>query len=109
MRFLLDENVPKGIYTEMVKRGYDVVHILFLKRGLRDREIIEIANEESRMIITLDEDFIQLSKLIETGVILIRKKFRRDEIPELVSIIEKIITLEGKIIILRENYVEVIE
>lgn len=93
----------------MVKRGYDVIHILFLKRGLRDREIIEIANEESRMIITLDEDFIQLSKLIETGVILIRKKFRRDEIPELVSIIEKIITLEGKIIILRENYVEVIE
>ena len=109
MKFLLDENIPKSIYTEMVKRGYDVVHILFLKRGLKDREIIEIANSENRMIITHDEDFIQLSKFIETGVILIRKKFRRDEIAELVSIIEKIITLEGKIIILRENYVEVIE
>ena len=62
MKFLLDENVPKGIYTEMVKRGYDVIHILFLKRGLRDREIIEIANEESRMIITLDEALRNLTR-----------------------------------------------
>jgi len=93
----------------MLKRGYDVAHILFLKRGLTDKEVIEIANSEDRMIITQDEDFIQLSKFIETGVILIRKKFRRDEIAELVSIIEKIITLKGKIVILRENYAEILE
>jgi len=30
MKFLLDENVPKSIHTEMLKRGYDVTHILFL-------------------------------------------------------------------------------
>jgi len=46
MKFLLDENVPKGVYTEMLRRDYDVIHILFLKRGMTDREIVEIANRK---------------------------------------------------------------
>lgn len=109
MKFLLDENVPKGVYTEMLRRGYDVVHVLFLKRGMTDREIVEIANGEGRVVVTQDEDFIQLSRFIETGVILIRRRFRRVEIPELVDIIEKTVTLKGRIAILRESYVEIIE
>jgi predicted nuclease of predicted toxin-antitoxin system len=109
MKFLLDENIPKGIYTEMLRRGYDVVHILFLKRGMTDKEIVDIANREEMVIVTQDEDFIQLSMFIETGVILIRRRFRRAEIPELVDAIEKTIALKGKIAILRDNYVEIVE
>jgi len=58
MKFLLDENVPKSTYTEMQKRCYDV-HILFVRRGLKDREIIEIANSENRT--TQDEDLSYLN------------------------------------------------
>ena len=31
---LIDENVPKSVYTELKKRGYDVKHVIFIKRGL---------------------------------------------------------------------------
>ncbi len=57
---LIDENVPKSVYTELKKRGYDVKHVIFIKRGLKDREIIDLANREGRIIITLDEDFVHL-------------------------------------------------
>ncbi len=109
MKLLLDENVPKGVYKELQKRGYDVVHILFLRRGMKDKEVIEIANREGRTIITLDEDFIHLSKFLKTRIILIRKKFLRKKIPELVDIIEKVLKLEGKIVIIRDFYVEILE
>ena len=82
MKLLLDENVPKSVYKELQKRGYEVAHIIYLKRGIKDREVIEIANRENRIIITLDEDFIHLSKFINTKIILIRKKFLIEEIPE---------------------------
>ena len=29
MRILLDENIPKSIQQEMLKRGYNVIHVLF--------------------------------------------------------------------------------
>jgi len=42
-------------------------------------------------------------------VILIRRRFRRAEISELVDVIEKTIALKGRIAILRESYVEIVE
>lgn len=105
---IIDENVPKSVYTELKKRGYDVKHIIFIKRGLKDKEIIDLANREGRIIITLDEDFVHLSKFVKTKVILIRRRIDRKKIGSLVDILEKVFSIEGKIIIIREDYIEVL-
>ncbi len=105
---LIDENVPKSVYTELRRRGYDAKHVIFIKRGLKDKEIVDLANREKRIIVTLDEDFIRLSKFVKTKVILIRRKIERRKIESLVDILEKAFNIEGKVIIIRENYIEVL-
>ena len=51
---LIDENVPKSVYTELRRRGgYDAKHVIFIKRGLKDKEIVDLANRENRIIVTL--------------------------------------------------------
>jgi len=105
---LIDENVPKSMYTEPKKRGYDVKHVIFIKRGLKDREIIDLANREGRIIITLDEDFVHLSKFVKTKVILIRRRIERKKIRSLVDILEKAFNIEGKVIVIREDFIEVL-
>jgi len=109
MKLLLDENIPKSLYKELNRRRYDALYIPLIKRGLKDKEIIEIANNEDRAIITLDQDFIYLSKYIKTKIILIRRKFKKEEIPKLADSIEKALSIKEKIIIIRENYIESIK
>ena len=104
---LIDENVPKSVYIELKKRGYDVKHIIFIKRGLKDKEIIDLANREGRIIITLDEDFVHLSRFLKTKVILIRKKIEKRRIDSLVDTLERVFNIEGKVIIIREDFIEV--
>jgi len=70
---LIDENVPKSVYSELRRRGYDVKHVIFIERGMKDRDIVELANRENRIVITLDDDFVQLSRFVKTKVILIRR------------------------------------
>ena len=103
---LLDENVPKSVYTELKKRGYDVKHVIFIKRGLKDKEVIDIANREGRIIITLDEDFVHLSRFVKTKVILIRKKIEKKKICALVDILEELLDFDGKVAVIREDFVE---
>ena len=108
MKILFDENVPKSIYSELKKRGYDAKHVIFVKRGLKDREIIDLANREKRVILTLDEDFVHLSSFVTTKVILIRKKFKKKDAGSIAEILERLFEIEGKVVILKEGYVEVI-
>ena len=46
MKLLLDENIPKSLYKELSNSGYDVLYVPLIKRGLKDKGIIEIANNE---------------------------------------------------------------
>jgi len=98
---LLDENVPKSVYTELKKRNYDVKHVIFIKRGLKDKEVINIANRENRAIITLDEDFVHLSRFVETKIILIRRKIEKKKVCALVDILEELLDFDGKVAVIR--------
>jgi len=109
MKILIDENVPKSIYIELKRRGYDVKHVIYIKRGLKDKEIIELSNKENRVIVTFDEDFVYLRHLITTKVILIRWRFRKEDVKKIVDILEKLFKIEGRVIILREDYIQVFE
>lgn len=62
MKFLADVNIPQSVIISLQKSGHDV---LDMKKGnpiTKDTEIINIAKQESRIILTLDKDFISLTQ-----------------------------------------------
>jgi predicted nuclease of predicted toxin-antitoxin system len=77
MKFLPDENFPRPTVDSLRKERHDVVWVRTDCPGLSDRRLIERAEADDRLILTLDKDFWQLALqrpdgLRHSGVILFR-------------------------------------
>ena len=77
MRILADENFPGPLVETLRRRGHDVLWARIDCPGLQDRYILERAEAEGRILLTLDKDFWQLAlqrkiPLKRAGVILFR-------------------------------------
>ncbi|MBI5047371.1 MAG: DUF5615 family PIN-like protein [Deltaproteobacteria bacterium] len=76
MRFLVDMPVSPDVAAWLIKNGHDAIHVAHI--GLHkaeDKEILEVAKKEKRIIITADLDFPQmfaLGRLENPGLILFR-------------------------------------
>jgi predicted nuclease of predicted toxin-antitoxin system len=74
MKFLVDENIPAPVIAHLAKT-YNTKAIVECLRGAKDQEIIQLANQENRIIITLDKDFCNLvfrKNFPTRGIILLR-------------------------------------
>ena len=87
MRFLTDENIAKSVVGFLRLQGHDVkdnkeenLH------GLPDNEILDMAIEENRIVLTHDGDFAGLLKkpIRHSGVILVRCKNQKPQNVQLV-------------------------
>jgi predicted nuclease of predicted toxin-antitoxin system len=68
----MDENLGLAFY-EIKTLGYDVRSVIEIKRGMTDEEVIKIAKDEDRIIITSDKDFGQLAQRYKPpGVVILR-------------------------------------
>ena len=58
-KFIVDTQLPPVLATYLRRKGWDALHTLDYPKGqfLTDAEIREIAVNETRIIITKDEDF----------------------------------------------------
>ncbi|MFW6041291.1 MAG: DUF5615 family PIN-like protein [Thermoplasmatota archaeon] len=77
MRLIVDENIPPVISIYLDNKGHDVKEIRKLAKGSEDEEIVEIALEESRGILTLDLDFgyiYYFSRRGELNIFVLRPK-----------------------------------
>jgi len=77
LKFLADVNIEKVLVAFLRDQGYDVLWIPDYDCRLKDDELLELSNKESRILITNDTDFgeiVFLQKRISTGIILIRVK-----------------------------------
>lgn len=77
MRLLADENFPKPIIDELCAGGYDVWWARTECAGARDIFLLELAEAEARIVLTLDKDFWQVamqrrSPLTHSGGVLFR-------------------------------------
>lgn len=54
MRILADENVPGDVVVALRQQEYDVVWVRTEAPGSSDREILERAQAENRIIVTFD-------------------------------------------------------
>ena len=61
MKFLVDAQLPRRLARWIRSRGYDALHTLELPaaNATPDQEIIAIADQEQRVIVTKDADFVQ--------------------------------------------------
>ncbi|MFK7925783.1 MAG: DUF5615 family PIN-like protein [Bacteroidia bacterium] len=75
MKFVADEGVDAPIVKHLRQNNHDVFYIAESERGISDDEVLEIANKESRVLITRDKDFGELvyrMNRLHSGVVLIR-------------------------------------
>lgn len=75
MQFLADESCDFAIVHALRTVGHDVTAIAELSSGISDREVIEMARSEDRVVLTEDKDFGQLvfaALAGSSGVVLVR-------------------------------------
>lgn len=62
MKFIADVNIPQLLIKRLIDLNHDVLDIKKHNLKISDIEIIKIAKNESRIILTRDKDFIVLSQ-----------------------------------------------
>ena len=77
MRLLADENFPKPVVDWLRHTGHDVLWARTHCAGSKDSELLELAEAEARVLVTLDKDFWQLAlqrrrPLARAGIVLFR-------------------------------------
>lgn len=64
MRLLLDQGLPRSAFSLLIQRGIDTIHVSEIGMSTaEDADIIKKAQEEKRIVITLDADFHSLLAL----------------------------------------------
>jgi len=60
VKFIIDAQLPKSLSDFLNWKGFDTIHTLELpdKNRTKDRQVIEIAIEETRIVISKDHDFL---------------------------------------------------
>ena len=75
MKFLADESVEKPVVDWLRGQDVDVKYVTEITPSINDEEVIRLANNEERILITNDKDFGELvfhqSKIV-LGILLIR-------------------------------------
>lgn len=85
MIFLADESLDLPIIKYLRGNGLDVIAIAEIQPSIDDEKVLEIANDEGRILITLDKDFGELVfrlRKVHSGIVLLRL----DEVPLLTKI-----------------------
>jgi len=77
MRLLADENFPKPIVEALRADGHDVLWARTDLAGTSDIALLDLAESDARIVLTLDKDFWQIavqrrSPLERSGVVLFR-------------------------------------
>lgn len=62
IRYLVDEHVAKAVATGLRKRGIDAITIAEASLlGAEDEDLLAFAQEENRVMVTQDRDFLRLA------------------------------------------------
>ena len=75
LKFILDMGVGNKVGQYLVGQGYDALLISTINPSMSDSDILAIAENENRMVITMDKDFGELvyhSGKAHKGVLLLR-------------------------------------
>jgi len=107
LKLLLDENIGLKVYYELEKLGFDVKSVYVAARGASDEEVIRLAKDENRIIVTMDKDFGYLAlSYSPPGLILLRLRDAkpRNRLRAILRVVEEYdIKLYGYITVVSEK------
>jgi len=73
LKLLLDENIGLRVYEELKRRGYEVQTVIEKLRGASDEEVLRVALNEDKIVVTMDKDFGYLAQAYNPpGILLLR-------------------------------------
>lgn len=113
LRFLADESCDFSVVRALRTRGYDVYAVSEVTTRSIDRELIDQAYRENRILITEDKDFgwlVYVSRANSAGVILIRYPGNaRSELAKTIStlVIERGEELAGAFIVVQPGQIRI--
>jgi len=63
MKFIIDAQLPIKLKLWLSNQGFNCIHVIDLpnREFSTDKEIIDFANNENRIVITKDSDFINIT------------------------------------------------
>jgi predicted nuclease of predicted toxin-antitoxin system len=98
IRLLLDQGLPRSAVRHLDERGIDVCHVADIGHSrASDPEIIELAREQGRVIVTLDSDFhrlLSISGSSAPSVIRIRREGLRG--PDVAALVQQVLGQVGE-------------
>ena len=109
MKFLADECCDAGLVAALRDIGHDVKYVIEQKTGSSDDEVLTIAYNEGRILLTEDKDFGELVYRLRkpsVGVVLIRINVRDRHMkwPRLRSLIDNYAErLPGHLVVIHSN------
>lgn len=118
MKFLVDANLPFKLALNLKAKGFDVIHTDHLpnKEKTTDREIRNIAEDQDRIVISKDSDFLDSHLIIgipkkflyiSTGNIINRDLINLVEknLPQIIALFSEhnLIELDNNELIVHEN------
>ena len=115
IKYLADENIPLMVIKELREEGFAIESIPTNKRGMSDKELLELANKTGQVLITFDKDFGQLvfkEKIQSKGIVLLR--FAPTSLSKIKSIIKKILEEKdfnplGKFVVIHETHMRLVD
>ncbi len=113
-KLLADENVPLKAVEVLREKGVDVVSVTELSPGLKDREVLDLAGREGRIVVTFDKDFGELvvrERASVKGLILLRfvPRSPQQAAEKIRQVLRSGIPLENHLIVVREHIVRFVK
>ncbi len=109
LKLLLDENIGKKTADFLLKLGYDIKLVAKDFKGAKDKDILKVAFQEKRIILTQDKDFCDLvfrDSLPCCGIILLRlNSYFLEAVNKILDLFLKSNkeNLQNKFVVLTEN------
>ncbi len=66
IELIADEDVPRPVIAKLRARGYDVYAIDEEMKGELDQDVLAVARETNRVLVTFDDDFKELAQDADT-------------------------------------------
>ncbi len=95
MKFIIDAQLPQKLADFLVRKGFDSIHTLQLlaKNKTKDKQIIQISEEQKRVVITKDYDFLESFLIIGKPPKLLLVKTGNISNKELLKLFEQQLTV----------------
>ena len=99
MRFLADENVSRAVINRLLNAGHDVLVVAETSAGASDKDILDAAASEHRILITEDRDFgeMVIRQRLAVGGVLLLELDRLSSAMEAGTVSEFVATQAGRL------------